>query len=198
MKLIYRIIRLCITIVSTLRNKWIMLLSGIHYGKNFRSCGSVLFRKYDGTITLGNNVSINSHRIADPIGGDDKTIFVTTGSGKIEIGNNVGISNASFFATNSIIVEDEVCIGAGCKIYDTNFHSIYPDERLNGNKNVLTAPVKIKKKVFLGGHCIILKGVTIGEGSVVAAGSVVSKSIPDYEVWGGNPAQFLKKIKMKE
>lgn len=194
MKLIYRIIRLCMTIVSTLRNKCIMELCGIKYGKGFRSCGAILFRKYGGRIRLGYNVSINSHRIADPIGGDCKTIFVTTGSGKIEIGNNVGISNASFFATNNITVEDDVCIGAGCKIYDTNFHSIYPEERLNGNKNVITAPVTIKKKAFLGGHCIVLKGVTIGEGAVIAAGSVVSKNVPDYEVWGGNPAQLLKKI----
>lgn len=194
MKHIYRIIRLYITIVSTLRNKWMMLLSGIHYGKNFRSCGSILFRKYGGSITLGNNVSVNSHRIADPIGGDCKTIFVTTGSGIIKTGNNVGISNAVFFASNNITIEDEVCIGAGSKIYDTNFHSIYPNERLNGNTNVKTAPVIIKKKAFIGGHCIILKGVTIGEGAVVAAGSVVSKNIPDYEVWGGNPACFIKKI----
>lgn len=171
-----------------------MLISGIKYGKGFRSCGNILFRKYGGNIIFGNNVSINSHRIADPIGGDCKTMFVTTGLGKMKIGNNVGISNASFYASNSIIVEDGVCVGAGCKIYDTNFHSIYPDERLSGNINVLTAPVTIKKKAFLGGHCIVLKGVTIGEGAVIAAGSVVSRSIPDYEVWGGNPARFLKKI----
>ena len=194
MRLVYRIFRMCITIPSTIRNKWIMLISGIEYGKGFRSCGNILFRKYGGSITLGNNVSVNSHRIADPIGGDCKTIFVTTESGKIEIGNNVGISNASFYASNSIIIEDDVCVGAGCKIYDTNFHSIYPNERLCGNTNVLTVPVTIKKKAFLGGHCIVLKGVTIGEGAVIAAGSVVSRSVPDYEVWGGNPARFLKKI----
>lgn len=194
MRVIYRIFRLYITIISTLRNKWIMFLSGIRYGTGFRSCGCILYRKYGGKIILGNNVSINSHRIADPIGGDCKTILVTTGTGNITIGNNVGISNASLFSSNNITIEDGVCIGAGCKIYDTNFHSIYPAERLNGNTNVITAPVVIKKNAFLGGHCIILKGVTIGEGAVIAAGSVVSKHVPEYEVWGGNPAHFLKKI----
>lgn len=172
-------------------------MSGIKYGTGFRSCGGILFRKYGGKITFGNNVSINSCRIADPIGGDSKSIFVTTGQGCIEVGDNIGISNATFFSSNRIVVEDDVCIGAGCKIYDTNFHSIYPEERLNGNTNVLTAPILIKKKAFLGGHSIILKGVTIGEGAVVAAGSVVSKDIPAYEVWGGNPACFLKKVTLK-
>lgn len=195
MNIIYRIYRLLITIVTTLKNKWVMLLFGIKYGKGFRSCGSILFRKYGGIIRFGNNVSINSHRIADPIGGDCKSIFVTTNSGQILIGNNVGISNSSFFSAKSIIVEDDVCIGAGCKIYDTNFHSIYPEERLTGNKNVITTPVTIKRKAFLGGHSIILKGVTIGEGAVIAAGSVVTKDVPSYEVWGGNPARFLKNIK---
>jgi acetyltransferase-like isoleucine patch superfamily enzyme len=48
--------------------------------------------------------------------------------------------------------------------------------------------------VFIGARCIILKGVTIGEKSIVAAGSVVTKNIPEGEVWGGNPAKFIKKI----
>ncbi len=198
MKHIYIVIRIWHTLFSTIWNKFVMSMSGITYGRKFRSCGSILFRKYGGSIIMGDNISINSNRIADPIGGDCKSIFVTSGMGNIQIGHNVGISNAAFFSSNSIIIEDNVCIGAGCKIYDTNFHSIYPDERLNGNLKIKTAPVRIKSKAFIGGHCIILKGVTIGEGAVIAAGSVVSKDVPDYEVWGGNPAMFLKKIEFKE
>ena len=57
-----------------------------------------------------------------------------------------------------------------------------------------TIPVVIKDGAFIGAHCIILKGVSIGEKSVVGAGSVVTKSIPDGEIWAGNPAKFIRRI----
>jgi acetyltransferase-like isoleucine patch superfamily enzyme len=111
------------------------------------------------------------------------------------LGNDVGVSNSVFYAWKSIILEDEVMIGGGCQIYDTDFHSIlYEDRILKGDKKVKTAPVLIKKGAFIGASSIILKGVTIGERSVVAAGSVVTKSIPSDEVWGGNPARFIRKL----
>ena len=56
------------------------------------------------------------------------------------------------------------------------------------------APVHIKEGAWLCSKCVILKGVTVGKHSVVMAGAVVNKDIPDYEVWGGVPAQFVKKI----
>lgn len=52
----------------------------------------------------------------------------------------------------------------------------------------------IEDNVFIGARCIILKGVTIGENSIVGAGSVVTKSIPANEIWAGNPAKFIRKI----
>lgn len=65
--------------------------------------------------------------------------------------------------------------------------------------NIDHAPIVIEDDVFIGAHCIISKGVTIGARSIVAAGSVVVKSIPPDEVWGGNPARFIKKvIKLKK
>lgn len=54
--------------------------------------------------------------------------------------------------------------------------------------------MEVKKRIIIGGFSIILKGVAIGENSIVAAGSVVSKDIPDNEIWGGIPAKFIRKI----
>jgi len=57
--------------------------------------------------------------------------------------------------------------------------------------------VLIKKKAYLGMHTLVVKPVTIGEGAIVGAGSVVTKDIPDYEVWAGNPARFIKKRELE-
>jgi acetyltransferase-like isoleucine patch superfamily enzyme len=68
------------------------------------------------------------------------------------------------------------------------------EERVGaGEETIKKAPVHIKKGAFVGAHCLILKGVTIGENSIVGAGSVVTKDIPDHEIWGGNPARLLRK-----
>ena len=148
-----------------------------------------------GVIRIGKGVVINSGESTNPIGGADKTIFSLAHGGELIIGDNVGISNTAIVCHDQVILEEDVRIGGGTKIYDTNFHSLDVEERVGrAEETVKTAPVRIRKGAFVGAHCIILKGVTIGEQSIVGAGSVVSKSIPDGEVWGGNPARFLRKL----
>ena len=87
-------------------------------------------------------------------------------------------------------------IGAGCMVFDTNFHNT--DFQIRNSTDALetisTSPVLIDDNVFIGTRSIICKGVHIGKNSIVAAGSVVVKNIPENEVWGGNPAKFIKKI----
>lgn len=144
-------------------------------------------------IIIGDNVSINSCLKSNPIGGNERTILFAKGDGKISIGDNCGISNSVIFATNSIQVCDNVMIGGNVKIYDTDFHFVDYNRRIteDGSK---TAEVIIKEGAFIGAHSIILKGVTIGERSVIGAASVVTKDIPPYELWAGNPAVFIRKL----
>lgn len=72
-------------------------------------------------------------------------------------------------------------------------HSIDYEERLHiKEEHINSSPIIIKNGAWIGAHSIILKGVTIGERSVVGAGSVVTKSIPDDQLWAGNPARFIK------
>lgn len=59
---------------------------------------------------------------------------------------------------------------------------------------IKSKPILIKEGAFIGAHAIVLKGVTIGKYSVIGAGSVITKDIPDNEVWAGNPARFIKKL----
>lgn len=116
-------------------------------------------------------------------------------SGKIQIGNNVGISNAALVCRSGITIKDWVKIGGNVKIYDNDFHSIdYLRRREAVDESIQAEPVVIEEDAFIGAHSIILKGVTIGKRSIIAAGSVVTKRVPDDELWGGVPAKFIKKI----
>jgi len=146
-----------------------------------------------GLIHIGRNVKINSSYEANPVGGV-RTALVSIYGGTIEIGDNTGISNTGIFAFDKISIGEDVYIGAGCNIYDSNFHSVNHEERKNGNTGIKSAPVTIGDRVFIGAHSLILKGVRIGADSVIAAGSVVVKNIPKKEIWGGNPAKFLCKL----
>lgn len=148
-----------------------------------------------GRIALGNDVVINSGAPASPIScGAVSSIYVKSGA-ELSIGNNSGVSASALYCVNHISIGQNVMIGAGCKIFDTDFHPIGAEERradgLSGAKN---APIVIGDDVFIGAGCIVCKGVTIGRGSVIGAGSVVTKAVPENELWAGNPARFVRKL----
>ena len=179
---------------SELYNLIMFKIRGICREEGLKTRGRIFIRG-KGKITIGNNVTINSCVEANPIGGGFQTLFYIKDTGELRIGNNVGISNSAFYSENSILIEDNVFIGNNCKIYDSNFHSLNYYERVTKQEDIKTAPVCIQEGAFIGAHVIILKGVTVGRHSIVGAGSVVTKSIPNNEVWAGNPAQFIRKIK---
>lgn len=146
-------------------------------------------------IYIGDYVKINSGKHYNAIGGDIRTILIAAPTGKIVIDNNVGISNAAIISHNSVTIEKNVKIGGGCKIYDTDFHSLNFEERMQiPDNNIKTGPILIKEGAFIGAHSIILKNVTIGQNSIIGAGSIVTKDIPANEVWAGNPARFIRSI----
>lgn len=145
-------------------------------------------------IVCGKDVDINSSIHSNPAGGD-RCVFKIEKRAALSIGDRSGISNSVIVCQDKIAIGNNVMIGANCVIYDTDMHSVdYKDRVECPDTHIKTAPVTIKDGAWICGHCIILKGVTIGEKSVVAAGSVVSKDIPDGELWGGNPCRFIRKI----
>lgn len=172
-------------------------MCGVNLGKNVHFRGQVYFKNVrggKGSITIGDNVNINSSMKADPIGGDTRTILYTRNKGRIFIEEGVGISNVTLVSDTSITIGAFSNLGGGVKVYDTDFHSIDSQIRLNGDTDIKSKSVIIGKRVFVGGHSIILKGVTIGDDAVVGAGSVVTKPIPSNEIWAGNPARFIRKV----
>lgn len=149
---------------------------------------------WTGSITLGRKIVINSSFEANPVGGT-RTAFMLKGpEARIEIGDGSGMSNALIAVYESVVIGKDVNIGADAKIMDTDFHPLDLDERIR-NVNIPHRPVRIEDGAFIGTNAIILKGVTIGAESVIAAGAIVTKSVPPGEIWGGNPARFIKKLK---
>lgn len=150
-----------------------------------------------------------------------------TGKGAIELGDNVRLSGKSSIcfsdqvnARPKLVVGDNVFIGHDCglhiaqsleigsntliakgvSIYDFDGHPYDADERRE-NKAVAhsnCAAVKIGRDVWVGARSIILKGVTIGDGAIVAAGSVVSRDVAPHTVVAGNPAKVIKVLKASD
>lgn len=118
------------------------------------------------------------------------------GNGHLTIGDGAGISNACIHCKDRVIIGENVNIGAGAMIFDTDFHSMDWRDKRDGVdvQKASHAPVHIKDYAFIGAGAIVMKGVTIGEKSRVGAGSVVTKNIPDGEVWAGNPARKIGEI----
>lgn len=184
-------------ILERLMNWYRVRKHNVKLGSNVQLNGACLFTTAaGGEIRIGNNVTINSGEKYNRIGGDTRTIIQTIGQGKINIGSNVGISNCAMICRDSISIEDNVFVGGGTKLYDNDFHSLDYKIRISAEdqNNIKARPIRICKGAFIGAHCIILKGVTVGRHSIIGAGSVVTKDVPDNEIWAGNPAKFIRAI----
>lgn len=154
-----------------------------------------LFVRNHGTIIIGQNCRVNGNLASNPVGGPYPSSIIADKHAKIIIGDYVGISGTAIVSSKEIVIESHVMIGSGCCIYDTDFHSIHYEKRISEKDDAIgVKPVKICEGAFIGARSIILKGVTIGKHSIIGAGSVVTKSVPDYQLWAGNPAQFIKNI----
>jgi acetyltransferase-like isoleucine patch superfamily enzyme len=191
---IVNIFRVWIRFFNKFQNYFLLKLKKVEY-KSFPSIKGKLKLWGNGKIILGNNVSFNSGSSYNPIGGDRIMTIKTSSNAIVKIGSNTGISNSTIVCFDSIEIGDNVKIGGSVKIYDTDFHNLDFKKRSEKSTDIpITKPVILKNHCFIGAHSIILKGTTIGEKSIIGAGSVVTKNIPDGEIWGGNPAKFIKKI----
>ena len=123
--------------------------------------------------------------------------------GSIQVGKNCYIGDHTrIWAADSIIIGNHVLIAHNCNIFDNDTHPINLYERREDAENIIWkgirndyktlryAPIVIEDDAWIGCNCIIMKGVSIGEGAIVAAGSVVTKDVPTKTIVGGNPARI--------
>lgn len=117
--------------------------------------------------------------------------FYTTGGLDISVGRNVFINqNCTFYDLGGLDIGDDVMIGPNVSII-TSGHPIDPAQR---RACVVAKPIKIERNVWIGAGATIIGGVTVGENSVVGAGSVVTRDVPPNTLVGGNPARVIRSI----
>lgn len=198
--LIYKILRRVLLFIESIYNyimtNSILLGNNVKY-TSFKTTGiPYVMVARGGKFRIGKNFVMNNGIKGNPIGSYRRCTFFVDRNAELVIGDNVGISQTALVCHKAITIGNNVKIGGGVSIYDTDFHSLNPEIRKSkeDTKNRIKKPVVIMDNAFIGAHSIILKGVIIGENSIIGAGSVVTKSVPNNQIWGGNPAKFIRNI----
>jgi len=160
---------------------------GVELGKKCSFHGPVSFKRYPSShILIGNDCRFNSAPGSNRIGINRPCMITTLKPGaEIRIGSGCGFSGTVIASGNKIVLGKNVRCGANILIMDTDWHDddprIEPDE-----------PVKIGSNAWLGANVTILKGVEIGDGTIIGAGSLVAKSLPAGVLAAGMPAKVIR------
>jgi len=131
-----------------------------------------------GKLTVGDNVALRQN-------------VLLTGTGNLAIGDRTAINeNSIITAMEDVRIGDDCMLAPGVYILDVDHKFSSLDIPIR-NQGYTTAPVKIGNDVWIGGYSMILKGVTIGNGAIVAANSVVTKDVAAFSIVGGSPARVI-------
>lgn len=167
---------------------------GVNLGKGCQFAGHCYFRRLpQGKIRIGNNCTFRSAFWSNTIGLKQRCFLSASKEAKLTIGSVCGFSGTVIAAANSITIGNRVMCGANCTIVDTDRHHLAAEKRAN-NSTPESSPIVIEDDVFLGMNVVVLKGCTIGAGTVVAANSVVTRSLPAGVMAGGIPAIVIKSL----
>ena len=145
-----------------------------------------------GTLHIGASTSLG-YSMAVKLGLGTILLQPRSADARIVIGSNTAFSNnVTICANHEIRIGDDCLIGDLVAVYDTDFHEVHPCRRHAGPGKIL--PVIIGNNVWLGSRVMVLKGVSIGDNSVVAAGSIVTTSLPENCLAAGSPARVVRKL----
>ena len=157
----------------------------VQFGPGFQANRKLVIRG-PGRVVFGANVNAWAH--------EERNVILTFGRDvTIRIGSNVRLNGVGLMAKQGITVGDN-CILGSTLLVDTDFHSVRRDRATNPAAPVLSAPIAIMDNVWLAGQTVVLKGVTIGENSVVGFRAVVTRDVPPDVIVAGNPARVVRSL----
>jgi acetyltransferase-like isoleucine patch superfamily enzyme len=187
------------TKINTLIRVWFIRLRypNVILGANLKIYGKLsLTIQKNAMVSIGNNVVFRSNTKYNFVGIYKPVSIAVSENAELYIGNNTGFSGTSIFVAKKLSIGDYCNFGGNTSIWDNDFHPLdYNARRIHDITQIRSNEINIGNDVFISANSIILKGVTIGDRSIVGAGSIVTKDIPPDEIWAGNPAKFIKKIK---
>lgn len=137
------------------------------------------------TLWMGENAQIESRGFTMYEGAR----IVVLNGGSLILGKSSYMNQSLIQCASSIIIGDDCAIAGDVLIQDTDFHPVLDE---HGNEKPVSKPIVIGNKVWICAKATILKGVTIGDGAIVAAGAVVTKSVPPHSLVAGNPAKVIR------
>lgn len=148
-------------------------------------------------IVIGDRVLLSSISEATALGVAHPIILrCLTAEAEITIGEDCGLSGTSVCAAVEVRIGARCMFGADAMVFDTDFHNHAPEGRRYSKPDWprISRPTIIGNDVFIGARAIVTKGVTIGDGAIIAAGSVVVNDVPARAIVGGNPAKLLRML----
>lgn len=165
----------------------LLKLKGIRLNGICYSGGFMFASKEKGSeIQIGRNCRFMNWSMGNLIGLNHRCILATgSKNAKLIIGDNSSFSGVSIWCFDSITIGSHVRVGANCVIMDGDAHQ--DDPRAGMNK-----PIVIEDNVWLGGSVTVMKGVTIGQNSLIGYGSIVTKDIPANVIAVGNPCKVIR------
>jgi acetyltransferase-like isoleucine patch superfamily enzyme len=159
----------------------------VQIGRYFRVVGRLEVRG-PGTVIIGNRCSVVSSRLAPT------TIFTHAPGAVVCLGDQVLLTGTRFGCESRIEVGDMSGL-SDARLMDTDFHALEVYDQPRYNTSGATKPIIIARNAWIGAGSMVLKGVRIGENSVVAAGAVVAQSVPPNAVVFGNPARVVWRLR---
>ncbi|MDQ6693226.1 MAG: acyltransferase [Chloroflexota bacterium] len=176
-----------VAVLSAFWVRWykLRLSNHVQFGRNFATNGRMVIRG-PGRVIFGDDINAWANA--------EKNVFITyTAESRITVGSGSRLNGVGAMAYTQISFGPRCIVGSAI-VVDNDFHPLEPAKRHDPTAPITAAPIKIGENVWLAGQCAVLKGVTVGDNSVVGFRAVVSGNVPANVVVAGNPARIVKRF----
>jgi acetyltransferase-like isoleucine patch superfamily enzyme len=178
------------------RVRLLFAMNDIPWDSSWRIHGVPIIQKHrQSLMRFGPGLGLRSSVRSNPLAPNHPVVLATWQEGAhLEIGSNFAMTGGTICAVERIVIGNNVAVGANTTITDADFHAVDSKQRRSESFGGSTAPIVIEDDVFIGMNCLVLKGVRIGQGSVIGAGSVIAADVPPHVIAVGNPARVIREL----